>query len=62
MYNFNAQNKLRKAALRLVASTLTAADVQRLRTTFHQIDTDTTQVAYSCASMHSGKGRMPPHT
>ena len=43
MYNFNAQNKLRKAALKLVASTLTAADVQRLRTVFHQIDTDTTQ-------------------
>lgn len=43
MYNFNANNKLRKNALRLVASTLTAADVQRLRTVFHQIDTDTTQ-------------------
>jgi len=43
MYNFNATNKLRKNALKLVASTLTAADVQRLRTVFHQIDTDTTQ-------------------
>lgn len=55
MYNFNANNKMRKAALRMVASTLSAADVQRLRTSFHQIDKDTSQtisVSELAAALH----------
>lgn len=37
---FNAKNKLRKMALRLVASNLKAADVAKLRAMFNKIDTD----------------------
>uniref|UniRef100_A0A7S1C984 Calmodulin n=1 Tax=Bicosoecida sp. CB-2014 TaxID=1486930 RepID=A0A7S1C984_9STRA len=55
MYNFNANNKLRKAALRMVASTLSASDVQKLRMEFHKIDTDTSQsisVSELAAALH----------
>mmetsp|Transcript_48967 Transcript_48967/g.136224 ORF Transcript_48967/g.136224 Transcript_48967/m.136224 type:complete len:315 (-) Transcript_48967:524-1468(-) len=42
MYNFTARNKFRKEALKLIASTLSAADVQNLRQMFHKIDVDNT--------------------
>lgn len=42
MMNFNAKNKFKRAALKLVASSLTSADVQTLRAAFHKIDTDNT--------------------
>ena len=41
MYRFNARNRLRREALKLVASTLSAADVQKLRQQFLEMDTDT---------------------
>jgi calcium-dependent protein kinase len=37
---FNARNKLKKAAIKLVANHLTAKDVQSMRSTFMKIDTD----------------------
>ena len=39
---FNAQNKFKKAALKMVASSLSAADVAALRASFHKIDSDNT--------------------
>jgi len=42
MLAFNARNKFKKEALKLIASTLSAADVQKLRQQFHAIDTDNT--------------------
>ena len=39
---FNAQNKFKKQALKLVASSLSAVDVAALRASFHKIDTDNT--------------------
>jgi len=42
MYNFNKKNKFKKQALKMIASTLSAVDVQQLRKTFHEIDTDNT--------------------
>jgi calcium-dependent protein kinase len=42
LISFNAKNKFKKEAMRLVASTLSAADVQSLKTEFHRIDTDNT--------------------
>ena len=39
---FNAQNKLKKEALRLIASTFTPEDVHNLRAMFRRIDTDDT--------------------
>lgn len=41
MVAFNKQNRLRKAALKLVASTLTAAQLKELRMHFFAMDTDT---------------------
>jgi len=40
MLNFNANNKMRREALKLVSSTLSAADLRRLRAVFHGIDTN----------------------
>lgn len=40
--NFNAKNKFKKQALRLIASALSAAEVQNLRSAFHRVDTDNT--------------------
>ena len=37
---FNAKNRFRKEALRLVASTLSASEVANMRATFNKIDTD----------------------
>jgi calcium-dependent protein kinase len=41
MHNFNATNRLRREALRLVAKSLSAVDLQRLRAQFHLIDRNT---------------------
>ena len=41
---FNAKNKFKKEALKLVASTLSAAEVSHLRASFLQIDTDNSGV------------------
>lgn len=41
MVKWIAHNKLRREALKLVSSTLTAADLHRLREQFHLIDKDT---------------------
>ena len=41
MTRFNARNRLRRDALRLVSSTLSAADVSKLRQQFLAMDTDT---------------------
>lgn len=38
--SFNAKNKFKKAAIRMVASTLTASDVANLRAAFNAIDVD----------------------
>jgi calcium-dependent protein kinase len=57
MYNFNARNKFKKAALKLIASTLSAADVQNLRRVFHEIDTDNTG-SISFAEMAAALDRM----
>lgn len=40
LLTFNARNKFKKAALGLVASTLSASDVSTLREAFHKIDKD----------------------
>ena len=42
--HFNAKNKFRKAAMELVASTMSAAAVAELRAAFHKIDTDNSGV------------------
>ena len=42
LQSFNAKNKFKKNVLKLVASALSAADVQALRASFMKIDTDNT--------------------
>lgn len=42
MYSFNKKNQFKKQALKMIASTLSAADVQKLRKTFHDVDVDNT--------------------
>jgi len=42
LLNFNAKNKFKDAALKLVAAKLSAHDVQSLRDAFHRIDRDNT--------------------
>ena len=44
MTQFNAANRMRKEALRMVATTLSAADVRRLRTAFNAMDKNTDNV------------------
>ncbi len=41
---FSATNRMRKEALRMVATTLSAADVRRLRTAFNTMDSNTDNV------------------
>jgi calcium-dependent protein kinase len=66
---FNAQNKFKKQALKLVASSLSAVDVAALRASFHKIDTDNTGAwrhAWRCtdalrpARSHSSRPLPPP--
>lgn len=58
MQNFNRKNKFKKDALKLIASTLSAVEVQKLRQTFHEIDADHTgtisfvEMAQACKRMN----------
>lgn len=57
MQNFNRKNKFKKDALKLIASTLSAVEVQKLRKAFHEIDADNTgtisfaEMAEACKRM-----------
>eukprot|EP01029_Cantina_marsupialis_P024855 TRINITY_DN647_c0_g1_i2.p1 TRINITY_DN647_c0_g1~~TRINITY_DN647_c0_g1_i2.p1 ORF type:complete len:471 (+),score=145.04 TRINITY_DN647_c0_g1_i2:122-1534(+) len=44
MCQFNARNKFKKEAMRLIASTLSAADVQKLRSAFIKVDQNNNQL------------------
>jgi Ca2+-binding EF-hand superfamily protein len=52
MMRFNARNRLRRDALRLVSSTLSAADVAKLRQQFLAMDTDT-DLKVSAMELHT---------
>lgn len=56
MYNFNAHNKFRRAALRVVSYGLSAADIRKLRTTFFEMDKDADQTVSAselAAALHT---------
>lgn len=53
---FNARNKFKKAAIEMVASHLTAKDVQAMRETFMKIDTDNSGLITTAELMEALKG------